>query len=92
MKKETFRGAERGTALNYEDAKQSAEYTDQGPKDNPPIYLEVTITYRDDKKDTFVCVDLPSISDWIFLYLPDTKRLVLPKEAVKSIEYQWTDE
>ncbi len=45
----------------------------------------VTIKYRDDKEETFTCIDHPSIGDWITIYLENFKRLTIPKDAIASI-------
>ncbi len=48
--------------------------------------LKVIFTYRDDKKEEFICADFPNIGDWITLYLEDFKRVQIPREAVAKIE------
>ena len=62
------------------------------PKLCDPLYyffmkLKVKIIYRDDKEEIFLCNDFPYVSEWITIYLENWRRKMLPKEAVKSIEY-----
>lgn len=47
--------------------------------------IYVKIEYRDDTEAVFECVDNPAVSDWITLYLPELKRIMIPKEAIKGI-------
>ncbi len=50
-------------------------------------HLEVTITYRDDKKETYRSTDFPTIGDnWITLY-NNLNRKFIPAQTISRIEY-----
>jgi hypothetical protein len=52
--------------------------------------LTVTITYRDNKKESFVTTDFPNIgADWVTLY-QNLKRTMLPSAGIARIEYDVT--
>ena len=56
------------------------------------IYLEVRITYRDDKQVVYKSFDHPVIGDkWITLYplKNGTERLLIPNEAIAEIHYAY---
>lgn len=51
--------------------------------------LLITILYRDDKKEEFHCVDFPSLSKFITLYLEDFKKVYIPDECVARITQEF---
>ncbi len=48
--------------------------------------LEVTLTYGDDKKEKFTCIDYPSHGDFITLYREDFERTSIKSNTVTRIE------
>lgn len=54
--------------------------------------LEVTIKYRDDGEETYICSDFPYVADWVTIYLEDYKRKTIPREAISSIDTRFIDE
>lgn len=50
--------------------------------------IKVTILYKDDKTKTYICVDYPSVGEWIWLCMPNLERLIIPKEGVAEIKYE----
>lgn len=53
------------------------------------MQLKITIVFRDDKEEEFICADFPGIGEWITLYLEDFKRVTIPKEAVARIKQEF---
>lgn len=51
--------------------------------------LKVTIEFRDDTKQEFLCNDFPIIGDWITLFFDDFERKMIPKEPVQKISYKF---
>lgn len=48
--------------------------------------LRVTVTFRDDRKEDFDCVDYPAYGDFLILYLVDFTRVSLSKDGIAKIE------
>lgn len=61
-------------------------------KTKPPIVVKISIRFRDDKIQTFICSDTPFIgTDWITLcpFNSPLGRKIIPKEAIADIEWDY---
>lgn len=46
----------------------------------------VKIIYRDDKVETFTCVDYPYFGEFVYIYISPIDRIYIPKESIARIE------
>ncbi len=51
--------------------------------------LIVTVTYKDDKKETYECVEFPSTGDFLYLYLTNFKRKFICKDGIARVDSEF---
>lgn len=55
---------------------------------NFKMKIEVTIIYKDEKKEKFLCVDFPYIADWVTIFEENLSRTVIPRDKISEINYR----
>lgn len=54
--------------------------------------LKVTVTFRDDKEQTFLCSDFPYVGPWVTIYCEGFTRHQFPQEAIKDIKQEFVED
>lgn len=50
------------------------------------MIIKITVTYRDETKETFECIDYPNVQgDWTVIYLKDLERNYIPSQTIQKI-------